>query len=153
MDVSIHFVVRHHSWRWRSCCHRSAQHVDDVPGRDVPGVTVHDVELLAVLIGAGVRVGVAIDGLQCPFGILEHHLLVLLLVVLLDNLLLALLVPRGCAIAVRLLFLLLVELLCKLLDFPALLRAVALGVVHWALWTALITARGLSRPLVSTLEM
>jgi hypothetical protein len=102
-----------------------AQRVDDAPGRNVPRATIHDVKLLVALIGAGVGVGVAIDGLQCPFGVMECHVLILLLVVLLDNLLLALLAPRGCAVVAWLLLLLLIELLRKLLDFSALLCVVA----------------------------
>jgi hypothetical protein len=83
-------------------------------------------------------------------GILEHHLLVLLHVVLLDNMLLALPVLWGHAAVAQLLLLLLMELLCKLLDFPALLHVVVHGVVHWAAQTTVITAGGLSRPLVTT---
>jgi hypothetical protein len=45
---------------------------------------------------------------------------------------------------------LLTELLRKLLDFPALFHVVAPGVVYRALRTALITARGLLRPFVTT---
>jgi hypothetical protein len=100
-----------------------------------------------VLVGAGVRV--AVDSLQCPFNVLECHLLFLLIVILLGNLLLALLGPRGHAVMAQLLLRLLTKLLHKLLDFPALLCAVAPGVVHWALWTTLVTARGLSGPLVA----
>jgi hypothetical protein len=37
------------------------------------------VERLAVLVVTGLRVGVAVDGLQCPLGILKLHLYVLLL--------------------------------------------------------------------------
>jgi hypothetical protein len=37
----------------------------------------HDVEHLAMLVGAGLRVGVVIDRIQCPLGILEIHLLIL----------------------------------------------------------------------------
>jgi hypothetical protein len=69
-----------------------------VPGRDVPRAAVQNVELLVALIGAGVRVRVAIDGLESPFGILECHLLILLLVLLIDNLLLALLLLRRCIV-------------------------------------------------------
>jgi hypothetical protein len=36
-------------------------------------------EHLAALIVAGLKVGVAIDGLQCPLGILELHLCIFLL--------------------------------------------------------------------------
>jgi hypothetical protein len=111
------------------------------------------VELLAVLVGTGVRVGVAVDSLKRPLGILEGYLLILLLVTLLDDLLLALPLPRGCAVAAWMLILLLTELLCKLLDFPALLHIVAPGVVYRAPQTALITTGGLLRPLVATWAM
>jgi hypothetical protein len=146
-------VVRCLSWRWQSFCQHPAHLLNDAPGRDVPGATIQDVELLAALVGVGVRVGVAVDNLQCPFSVLECHLLVLLLVILLDNLLLAFLAPRGHAIATRLLLLLLTELLCKLLDFSALLCAVAPSVVHWAPQTILITTGGLSQPLVTMWAM
>jgi hypothetical protein len=99
------------------------------------------VELLAALVGAGVGVGVVVDGLECSFGILECHLLIL--VILLDNLMVSLPLLRRCAIVARLQLLLLVELLRKLLDLPALLGAVALRVVRRAI-------RGLSWPLVTT---
>jgi hypothetical protein len=95
------------------------------------------VELLATLVGAGVGVGVAVDGLEHPFGVL-------------DDLLYALPLPRGCAVAARLLLLLLMELLCKLLDFLAPLHVVAPRVVYQAPWTTLITTGGLPRPLVTT---
>jgi hypothetical protein len=48
---------------------------------------------------------------------------------------------------------LLTELLCKLLDFSALLCAVAPSVVHWAPQTILITTGGLSQPLVTMWAM
>jgi hypothetical protein len=102
-----------------------AQRLDDALGRNVPRAAIHDMKMLVALVGARVRVGVAVDGLQLPFGILECHVLILLLVVLLDNLRLALLALRGRAVASWLLLLLLMELLRKLLDFPALLRALA----------------------------
>jgi hypothetical protein len=85
-DRQLHpLVMGRHSRRGRSCCHRSTQYLDDAPGLDVLGAVVHDVELLAALIGAGVRV--AIDSLEHPLGILELHLL--LLVALEGSLLLA----------------------------------------------------------------
>jgi hypothetical protein len=65
-------------------------------------------------------------------------------------LLLAFLLSGRCAIMVWLLLLLLLELLCELLDLPALLHAVALGVVYRARWTALIAAGGLPRSCVTT---
>jgi hypothetical protein len=69
-----------------------------------------------MFIGAGVRVGVAVDGLEHYFSILELHLLILLFVVLLDNLLLALPLSSGGAVVTQVQLLLLVELLRKLLD-------------------------------------
>jgi hypothetical protein len=52
---------------------------------------------------------------------------------------------------VQLQLLLLVELLCELLDFFVLLHVVALGIVHQALRTTIISVRGLSQPLVASL--
>jgi hypothetical protein len=43
-----------------------AQGLDDTSRRDGPGTSEHDVEHLAALIVTGLKVGVAIDGLQCP---------------------------------------------------------------------------------------
>jgi hypothetical protein len=100
------------------------------------------------IIGAGVRVGVVIDDLERPLGVLELHLL--LLVALGGNLLLALPLPRRRAITTRLLLLLLAELLHELLDLPALLRALAPRVVYRAPWAALLTTGGLPRPLVAS---
>jgi hypothetical protein len=51
------------------------------------------------------------------------------------------------------LVLLLTELLCKILDFPALLHVVAPGVVYRAPRIALVTTGGLLRPLVTTWAM
>jgi hypothetical protein len=45
---------------------------------DVPGATIHDVELLAVLVVTGLKVGVAVYDLDHPLGILELHLLLLI---------------------------------------------------------------------------
>jgi hypothetical protein len=143
-------VVGHRSWRGCRCCHHLAQRLDDVPRRDVPGAVVHDVELFAVLIVArfGVGVGVVVDDLDCPLGVLEVHLL--LLIAPQGNLLLAFPQTGRRAIAAWLLLLLLRELLCKLLDLPSLLGVVAPGVVHRAPGTTLVAAEGLPRPLVST---
>jgi hypothetical protein len=52
----------------------SVQSFDDTPGCDGPRASEHDVECLAALVVAGLRVRVAIDDLQCPLGILELHL-------------------------------------------------------------------------------
>jgi hypothetical protein len=130
-----------------SSCHRSAQRLDDAPGRDVPGAAIYDVELLVVLVVTGLRVGVAVDDLNHPLGILELHPLV---VALMGNVLLAFPLVGRCAIVVRLLLLLLTELLRELLDLLALLGAVAPRVVHQAPWPALITVGGLARLLVVT---
>jgi hypothetical protein len=143
-------MVGRRSWRRRDCCHCPAQSFDDAPEHNVLGATIYDVELLAALIGAGVGVRVAVDGLERSFSVLKCHLLILLIVVLMDNLLLALPLPRRCAITVRLQLLLLAELLRKPLDLPTLLDTVALGVVLWAPRTALVAAGGLSRSLVTT---
>jgi hypothetical protein len=138
-------MVGNHSQRGCSYCHHPVQRLDDAPGRDVPRAIVHDVELLAVLIDAGV--GVVVDSLQCPLGVLEVHLL--LLVALGSNLLLALSQLRRSAVMVRLLDLPLIELLYECLDLSALLRAVAPRVVYRAPRTTLIAAGGLLRPLVA----
>jgi hypothetical protein len=59
------------------------QHLDDASRRDVPRATI-----------AGVGVGVAIDFLERPLGILERQILILLPVALLDELLFVLPLPR-----------------------------------------------------------
>jgi hypothetical protein len=130
-------VVGRRSQRGCSCCHRLAL-LDDAPRHDVPEAAVHDVELLVSLVVTvfGVRVGVAVDDLDCPLGILELH--IMLLIALMGHLLLAFPLVGRCAIAARLLLLLLMKLLRELLDLPALLDTVVPGVVHQALWTALI---------------
>jgi hypothetical protein len=92
-------------------------------------------ERLAALVVAGLRVGVAIDGLQCPLGILKLHLCVFLLLGV--HLLLALPLTGRRAI-VTLLLHLFAELFCKLLDLSALRRCMARGVVHRALRTVVI---------------
>jgi hypothetical protein len=96
-----------------------------VPRHDVLGAAIDEVELLAVLVVAGIRIGVVVDDLDCPLGVLELHLI--LVVALMGNVLL-----EKCAIAVGLLLLLLTELPRELLDLPALLSAMAPGVVHRA---------------------
>jgi hypothetical protein len=98
--------------------------------------------LLAALVGARVRVRVTIDGLETSFGVLELHLIIL--VILLDSLLFALPLLRWCAIVAWLQLLLVVKLLHKLLDLLALLGVAMLGVVYRAPWNALITVEGLS---------
>jgi hypothetical protein len=151
-DQRLHsLVVGHHSRHGLSCCHCSVQHLDDVPGRHVPGAAIHDVELLVALILARVGVRVAIDTIECPLGVLELHLL--LLVALGGNLLLAFPLLGRCAIVVWLLLLLLTELLYELLDVLALLCAVVLRVVYRALRTTLVAAEGLPRSPVATWAM
>jgi hypothetical protein len=86
------------------------------------------VELLAVLVGAGVIVGVAVDSRERPLDVLERHLLIL--AALRGDLLLVLPLPGRCAIMARLQLLLLMKLFCELLDLSVLLNTVALGVVH-----------------------
>jgi hypothetical protein len=93
--------------------------------------------LLAALIVTGLGVGVPVDILDRPLGVLELHLL--LIIALLGNVLLAFPLVRRYAVTAGLLLLLLTELLHKLLDLPALLRAV--------------TARGLARALVTMWAM
>jgi hypothetical protein len=118
------------------------QRLDDIPRRDVPGATIHDVELLVVLVVTGLGVEVAIDDLDRPLCILELHLLLLLALV--GNLLLTFPLAGRRAIVARLLLLLLTELLRELLDLLALLGTVAPRVVHRAPWTALVATKGLS---------
>jgi hypothetical protein len=131
--------------------HCSAHGLDDALGRDVPRAPIHDVEPLLVPVSAGVGVRVAGDCLQHPLGVLELYLLVL--VILWVHLLLALLLSGRCTILALLLLLLLTDLLCELLDFKALLGAVAPGVVHQAFRTALIAVRWLMWALVTTWAM
>jgi hypothetical protein len=101
--------------RW-SRRHHSAQGLDDVSGRNVLGNPIHDMEHLAMLIGAGVGAGVVIEGFQCPLGILVIHLVIL--VMLWIHLLFALPLMRRHIVLVWLLLLLLMDLLHKLLDLP-----------------------------------
>jgi hypothetical protein len=125
------------------CCFRhrsrrrnlSAQSLDDAPGRDGPGTSKHDVERPATLVVAGLRVGGAIDGLQCPLGILKLHLCVFLLLGV--HLLLALPLAGRRAILALLLHLF-AELFRELLDLPALRRSMERGVVHRALCAAVV---------------
>jgi hypothetical protein len=90
---------------------------------------------------------VAIDGLQCPPGILELHLYVFLL--LRDDFLFALPLAGRRAILARLLHLL-AELFCELLDLPALRRAMAREVVHWALCATIVAVGQLARAFVAS---
>jgi hypothetical protein len=109
-------------------------------------------ERLAALVVAGLRVGVAIDDLQCPLGILKLHLCVFLLLGV--RLLLALSLAGRHAILALLLHLF-TELFRELLDLPALRRGIARGVVHRALRVVVVAigwltgAFGASRPAMA----
>jgi hypothetical protein len=72
------------------------QSLNDVLGHDVPGAVVHDVELFAVLVSAGVIVGAAVDSHERPLDVLERHFLIL--AALRGDLLLVLPLPGRCAI-------------------------------------------------------
>jgi hypothetical protein len=103
------------------------QDLDDAPGDDVPGISEHDMEHLTALVVTGLRVRVAIDGLQYPPGILELYLYVFLLPRV--HFLFALpLVGRRAILA--LVLHLVAEIFCELLDLPALRCGMARGVVH-----------------------
>jgi hypothetical protein len=123
------------------------QRLDDASGRDVPGVAIDDVELLAPLVVVGLKVRVAIDDLDHPLGILELHLL--LVIALVGNVMFAFPLAVRCAVTAGLLLLLLSELLQKLLDLPAFLDDVVPGVVHRAPRLTLITVGGLAQSLVA----
>jgi hypothetical protein len=114
-------VVWRYLWARCGCRHLSAQILDDVTGGDVPRTSEHDIECLASLIITGLGVGMAVYGLQVPFGLLEPHSI--LLVLFRVFLLFALLLEGRCAVVVLLLQLLTV-LFYELLDFSALLSAV-----------------------------
>jgi hypothetical protein len=129
--LAVRCCFRHRSHRRNL----SAQSLDDAPRRDGPGTSKHDVEHPAALVVAGLRVGVAIDGLQCPLGILKLHLCVFLLLGV--HLLLALPLAGRRAILALLLHLF-TELFRELLDLPALQRSMARGVVHRALRAAVV---------------
>jgi hypothetical protein len=92
------------------------------------------VERLATLVVTGLRVIVAIDGLQCPLGLLKLHLCVFLLLGV--DLLLALpLAGRRTILALLHVF---TELFRELLDLQALHCGMARRVVHWALRAAVV---------------
>jgi hypothetical protein len=93
-----------------------------VPGCDVLGTPEHDVEHLATLVVTELKVRRAIDGLKVPLGLLELHILILLLLGI--HLLFALQLVRRRSFLAQLL-LLLTELLRELPDFLALSHAVA----------------------------
>jgi hypothetical protein len=76
-------MVQRRSRRGCNGCHRSTQRLDDESGRDVLGTTIDDVELLVLLIVVRLRVGVVIDDLDHPLGVLQLHLF--LIVTLMGN--------------------------------------------------------------------
>jgi hypothetical protein len=121
--------------RWSSRRNLSARSLDDTPEHVGPRTSKHDVERLAVLVVTGLRVGVAMDGLQCSLGILRLHLYIFLLLGV--HLLLALPLAGRHAILALLLHLF-TELFRELLDLLALRRGMAHGVVHRALRAAVI---------------
>jgi hypothetical protein len=91
-------------------------------------------------------VGVAGDVLQCPLGILELHLFLLLS--LRADLLFALLLTGRHAFMAQLLLHLFAVFLCELLDFPAFLDVVVPGVVHRALCATVVAVLHLTGVLV-----
>jgi hypothetical protein len=101
-----------------------------------------------MLIGAGVGVRVAEDGLQHPLGILELHLLILLRI----HLLFVIPLAGRCALLAQLL-LLLAELFHELLDFPSLFDTVTRGVMHRALHAIVIATRHLTGALAISRSM
>jgi hypothetical protein len=99
-----------------------------------------------VLVVIGLRVGVAIDGLQCPLGILKLHLCVFLLLGV--DLLLALpLVGWRAILALLHLFM---ELFREFLDLPTLHRGMARGVVHRALRATVVAIGWLTGAFVTS---
>jgi hypothetical protein len=115
-----------------------AQGLDDTPGCDSPGASEHDVEHLVALIVTVLRVGVAIDGLQCPLGILKLHLCVFHQDV-------ALALPLAGRRAILALLHLFAELFHELLDLPALCRGMARRAVHRALRATIVAIGWLTR--------
>jgi hypothetical protein len=95
------------------------------------------VECLAMLFGVRVRVRVVLYSLQCPLGVLELHLLILVLLRI--DLLFALPLAGRRDILAQL-SMLLMELFHELLDFPALSDDVVRGVMHRALSLSLSDA-------------
>jgi hypothetical protein len=93
-------------------------------------------ERLAALVVTGLRVRVAIHGLQCPLGILKLHLCVLLLFGVHLSFALPL---AGRRTILALLLHLFMELFCELLDLPTLRRGMSCGVMHRTLRTAVVT--------------
>jgi hypothetical protein len=145
---SFHPLAVRRRLRRRSCRYNlSVQSLDDTPGCDGLGTSKHDVERLAALIVAELRVRVAIDDLQCPLGILELHLCGFLLLGV--HLLLALQLAGRRAILALLLHPFM-ELFCELLDLLALQRGMARGVVHRALRAAVVTIGQLTGAFVTS---
>jgi hypothetical protein len=115
-------------------------------GGDVPRTPEHDVEHLTMLVVTGLRVRMAIYGLQVPFGLPEPQSVILVL--LRVHLLFALPLAGRCAIITLLLQLLMV-LLHEFLHFPALLDDVTCRVVLWAARASVVAARHLMGVLVT----
>jgi hypothetical protein len=101
-----------------------------------------------VLVVTGLRVGVAIDGLQCPLGILKLHLCVFLLLGV--HLLLVLPLAGRRAIVALLLLHLFAKLFCELLDLPVLRRGMVHGVVYWALRATIVAIGRLTEAFVAS---
>jgi hypothetical protein len=59
-----------------------AQGLVDAPRCNVLGAPEHDVERLVALIVDGFRVGVAVNGLHLPLGVLEHHFFIFVLLMI-----------------------------------------------------------------------
>jgi hypothetical protein len=139
--------MRCHPGSRSGSCHLSVQGLDHSSRCNVRGAPKHDVESFAVLVVAGLGVGVAIDGLHLPLGILEHHLFILLLLRI--HLLFALLMAGRCTFLARLL-LLFVEVFHELLDLSVLTHVVAHRVMNQALGATVVTAGCLMRALVTS---
>jgi hypothetical protein len=103
-------------------------------------------ERLMTLVVAGLRVRVAIDGLQCPLGILKLHLCIFLLLVV--HLLLALPLAGRCTILA--LLHVFTELFRELLDLTALRRGMTRGVVHRALRATVVAIGRLTGVFVAS---
>jgi hypothetical protein len=106
-DSRLHPLVVQH------CIGGRSGWIDDAPRCNVPGALEHDVERLIVLIVAGLKVGMTVDGLHLPLGVPKCH--VLILVSFGVHLLFALPLTGRRAFLARLL-LLLTKLFCELLD-------------------------------------
>jgi hypothetical protein len=124
-----------------------AQGLVDAPRCNVLGAPEHDVERLVALIVDGFRVGVAVNGLHLPLGVLEHHLLILILLGV--HLLFALTLSGRCELLARLL-LYLTKLFHELLDFPTLTHVVTRRVMFQAPGIAIITVGQLMGALVTS---